>query len=386
MEKFSDSMNRRPPVLVTDTTTFQEMLSHLRSQPRIAVDTEADSLYSYYEKVCLIQFSIPEHDFLLDTLTFKTIEPLGEIFASPDIEKVFHACEYDVLSLKRDYGFTFENLFDTMVAARILGWKHVGLGSILEEKFGVKLDKRFQRADWGKRPLAPELIDYAREDTYSLLRLHDLQLAELAKVERLDEARADFERLTRVSWSEREFDPDRYRTLDGAKELDPVSLGVLRELYSLREELARKQDRPPFKILSNLALVRIARTQPRTLAELSALPGIGEWFIRRHGRDALRAIEQGQRRPQVRMPKPPRGDSPLPDNASRERYAKLKEWRKVRAETRGVESDVIMSNDALIQVARAHPKSQQELEGIRELGEWKAREYGTELLRVLNGA
>ncbi len=378
-------MSRRSPSLITTQSAFEEMFAQLRAQPRIAIDTEADSLYSYYEKVCLIQFSIPEHDFILDTLSFKNIEPLGELFADPYLEIVFHACEYDVLSLKRDYGFTFAHIFDTMVAARILGWKQVGLGSILEQQFGVKLDKRFQRADWGKRPLAPELIEYARDDTHYLLRLHDLQLAELIKANRLPEARAEFERLTRVSWSEREFDPNRYATLEGAKELDPASLGALRELYVLREELARKQDRPPFKIMSNLALVRIARTQPRTLAELSALPGIGEWFIRRHGRDALRAVERGQTRPQRHLPKSPRGEPLLNDNASRERYAKLKEWRKQRAEARGVESDVIVSNDALVHVARAYPKTLQELETIPGLGAWKAREYGEELLQVLNG-
>lgn len=377
-------MNRPSPLVVTTRTAFDEMVAQLRAQPRIAIDTEADSLYSYYEKVCLVQFSIPEHDFILDTLSHKNIEPIGDLFADPHIEMVFHACEYDVLSLKRDYGFVFENIFDTMVAARILGWKQVGLGNILEQHFGVKLDKRFQRADWGKRPLAPELIEYARDDTYYLLGLEDLQRAELAKVNRLAEARAEFERLTRVSWSERAFDPNRYSTLEGAKEMDPVSLGILRELYALREELARKQDRPPFKILSNLALVRIARTQPRTLAEFSALPGIGDWFIRRHGREALRAIDRGQSRPQTRLPKRPRGVSALPDSASRERYARLKEWRKQRAEARAVEADVILSNDALMQIARAHPKSQQEIERIGELGEWKAREYGAELLEVLN--
>lgn len=379
-------MSRRSPFLVSTQIAFDEMLARLSAQPRVAVDTEADSLYSYYEKVCLIQFSIPEHDFILDTLSFKNIEPLGELFANPTIETVFHACEYDILSLKRDYGFAFANIFDTMVAARILGWKQVGLGSILEQYFGVKLDKRFQRADWGKRPLAPELIEYARDDTHYLLRLYDLQIQELKKQNRLKEARAAFDGLTRVSWSEREFDPNRYATLEGARELDPVSLGALRELYAMREELARKQDRPPFKIISNLALVRVARTQPRTVAELAALPGIGEWFIRRHGRDALRAVERGQVRPQTRVPKPPRGQPPLPDNASRERYSKLKEWRKQRAEMRGVESDVIISNDALIQIARAQPGSLQDLEQIPELGEWRAREYGQELLQVLNGS
>lgn len=378
-------MTRSVPVLVTTASAFEEMFAQLREQPRIAVDTEADSLYSYYEKVCLVQFSIPSHDFILDTLSVKTIEPLGELFADPTIEMVFHAAEYDILSLKRDYGFTFENIFDTMVAARVLGWKHVGLGSILEEHFGVKLDKRFQRADWGKRPLSRELIEYARDDTHYLLRLYDLQVEALKHVGRLDEARAEFERLTRVEWSEREFDPNRYWTLEGARDLDAMSLGALRELYAMREAIARKEDRPPFKVIANATLVRVARTQPRTIAELSALPGMGEWFVRRHGREALRAIERGRARPQNRLPKPTRGASPLADHAARDRYARLKEWRKVRAQARGVEPDVIVSNDALVEVARAYPQTTEALEQIPALGEWKVREYGEELLRVLNG-
>ncbi len=376
-------MSRRAPLLVAKHSEFEEMLARLRAQPRIAIDTEADSLYSYYEKVCLIQFSIPAYDYILDTVTFKQIEPLGTLFADPAYELVFHAAEYDILSLKRDYGFTFENIFDTMVAARILGWKQVGLGSILELQFGVRLDKRFQRADWGKRPLAPELIQYARDDTHYLLRLADLQRTQLERAGRLDEARAEFQRLTRVTWSEREFDPNRYATLPGARELDPVSLGALRELYALREQIARQADRPPFKVLANAALVRIARTQPRTLAELSALPGIGEWFVRRHGREALHAVERGRARPQTRIPRPPRGALPLADSAARERYARLKEWRKARAEARGVEPDVIVSNDALVELARVHPKTPEALEHLSALGAWKAREYGAELLQVL---
>lgn len=378
-------MSRRAPFLVTNQIAFDEMLARLRAQPRIAVDTEADSLYSYFEKVCLIQLSIPDHDYILDTLTFKEIQPLGDLFADPMVELVFHAAEYDILSLKRDYGFGFENIFDTMVAARILGWKQVGLGSILEQHFGVKLDKRFQRADWGKRPLAPELIEYARDDTHYLLRLYDIQHAALKKAGRLDEASAEFAKLTRVEWGEREFDPNRYATLEGARDLDPVGLGALRELYALRESIARKQDRPPFKVLANATLVRIARTQPRTLAELAALPGVGEWFLRRTGREALRAIERGRAHPQTRLPKPPRGIPPLPDNPSRARYTRLREWRKTRAQTRDVEPDVIVSNDALIEIARQFPKTIEALEKISALSEWKAREYGEELLRVLDG-
>src|SRR4029450_745859 len=120
-------MSRRSPILVTGQSAFDEMYARLRSQPRIAIDTEADSLYSYYEKVCLIQFSIPDQDYILDTLSLKPLLPLGELFANPNVELVFHAAEYDILSLKRDYAFTFAKIFDTMVAARILGWKQVGL-------------------------------------------------------------------------------------------------------------------------------------------------------------------------------------------------------------------------------------------------------------------
>jgi ribonuclease D len=395
-------MTRHAPFLVTSQRAFDEMFARLRMQPRIAIDTEADSLYSYFEKVCLIQISIPDHemhsaahipngalpmrDYILDTLTFKHIEPLGELFADPAVELVFHAAEYDILSLKRDFGFTFENIFDTMVAARILGWKHVGLGSILEQQFGVKLDKRFQRADWGKRPLAPELIEYARDDTHHLLRLYEIQRAALETEGRLAEARAEFVKLTRVAWNEREFDPTRYGTLEGARELDPAALGALRELYVLRETIARKEDRPPFKVMANPTLVRVARAQPQTLAELSTLSGVGEWFLRRHGREALRAVERGREHPQLRLPRPPRGTPPLPDHASRERYARLKEWRKTRALARGVEPDVIASNDALVEIARQNPQSIEALAQINALGEWKAHEYGEQVIQVLNGA
>ncbi len=377
-------MTRRAPLLITEQAAFDEMLTRLRAQPRIAIDTEADSLYSYFEKVCLIQISIPEHDYLLDTLTFRQIQPLGELFADPAVELVFHAAEYDILLMKRDYDFAFANVFDTMVAARILGWKQVGLGNILEQQFNVKLDKRFQRADWGKRPLAHELIEYARDDTHYLLRLYELENRALERAGRLDEARAEFIKLTRVSWNEREFDPQRYATLEGARELDPPGLGALRELYLLRETLARKQDRPPFKIMSNVTLVRVAYAQPRNLAELSALPGVGEWFVRRHGREALQAIERGIARPQMRLPKPPRGAPPLPDQKSRERYARLKEWRKTRAAARDVEPDVIVSNDALVEIARQNPQTLDALAQLPALGEWKAHAYGAELLAVLN--
>jgi ribonuclease D len=379
-------MKHDAPVVVATRGGFDDMLTRLLAEPLVAVDSESDSLYSYYEKVCLIQFSIPEADYVLDTLAVRQVEELGALYADPRLEKVFHAAEYDIMVMKRDFHFEFENIFDTMVAARILGWKHVGLGSILEERFDVKLDKRFQRADWGKRPLLPELIAYARDDTHYLIALRDMQKAELERLGRLDEAHEEFARLTRVMWSEREFDPNRYWTFEGARDLDPVGLGILRELYQFREQRARQEDRPPFKVISESAMVHLARARPRTLRELAVVPGLGNWLIRRYGRGIVEAIEKGIAEPQRSAPRVGgRQFQNIPDNATRQRYARLKEWRRHRALARGVEADVIVSNEVLLALARKNPKTREALLQVSGLGTWKGQEYGDEILHVLNG-
>jgi ribonuclease D len=380
-------MSRAAPLVVATASAFEEMLARLLQEPIVAVDSESDSLYSYFEKVCLIQFSTPELDYVLDTLAVRGVEPLGSLFADLRVEKVFHAAEYDIMVMKRDFHFEFANIFDSMVAARILGWKHVGLGSILEDRFGVRLDKRFQRADWGKRPLTPELIAYAREDTHHLVALRSIQKAELERLGRLDEAHEEFARLTRLMWGEREFDPNRYWTFEGARELDPVGLGVLRELYQFREHHAQQEDRPPFKVISESTLVRLARARPRTLKELAAVAGVGDWLVRRYGRGILEMIEKGVAAPQRSAPRVAgRNFQKMPDNETRRRYARLKEWRRDRAQARGVEADVVVSNEVLLALARKNPRTRDALLQVSGLGAWKAQEYGDEILRVLHVA
>src|SRR5688572_19484540 len=164
-----------PPVWVADQNSLKHMVAKLSVQPRIAVDTESNSLHAYRERVCLIQFSIPEVDFVVDPFAVKEdLSSLAPVFADPKIEKIFHAAEYDLICLRRDFGFQFANLFDTMQAARILGYPFVGLDNILLEKFGVRIDKKHQKANWGARPLTSQQIDYARQDTHYLFQLRDL--------------------------------------------------------------------------------------------------------------------------------------------------------------------------------------------------------------------
>lgn len=354
----------------------------LATQTIVAVDTEADSLYAYFEKVCLVQFSTRDTDYIVDPLAL-SLESLAVLFADARIEKVFHAAEYDILCLKREYHFAFANIFDTMIAARILGWKHVGLGNILQERFGVALNKKMQRADWGRRPLSDEQLAYARQDTRYLLALRDLQMAELERRGRLEEAREEFERLTRVEPTPRRFDPDAYWKLKGARELDPLRLGALRELYCWRDEQARREDRPPFKILPDTLLVQLARLLPNSPSALAQV-GVSESALRRYSHALLAALARGTTTKQMARPQAHGRAEEMLDPAARARLGKLKAWRRQRAQARGVENDVIVSNEVLYAIARHNPRTLDVLAQVTGLGPWKLRTYGEEILRVLH--
>lgn len=368
------------PVLVDTPQALARTVARLQAESAVAVDTESNSFYVYYEQVCLIQFSIPGQDFLVDPLALSDLSPLGPLFADAAIEKVFHAAEYDVMCLKRDFGFQFANLFDTMIAARILGWKRYGLGSILEERFGVRQDKRLQRANWGQRPLSPEQLKYAALDTHYLLPLRDLLRAELRARRREREAREAFAALPALEWTKQGFDPDDFWHIKGAHDLPPSGQAVLRELYIYRDEQARARNLPPFKVLSNAAMIRLSERRPTTIRELRRVKGISQVIIKRYGHGLLDAIRRGRNAPPPQLPEHP----PRPQNAVLERYEALRRWRKRRAAARGVEPDVLISNDALFALAKRPPHNLKDLTEMDLLSPWKLETYAAELLAVLH--
>jgi ribonuclease D len=358
---------------------LKQLFEDLSSESLIAVDTESDSLYSYFEKVCLIQFSTTRVDYLVDPLSVDVSE-LAPLFASPALQKVFHAAEYDLLSLKRDYNFTFMNLFDTMLAARILGWPRYGLGPILEEYFGVKLDKRFQRHNWGQRPLSQQALDYARLDTHYLLQLREIQLNELKNQGRLQEALEAFERQTHAQPSPKVFDPNDFWRIKGSKDLEPSQQAVLRELFIMRDKIARKLDRPPFKVLDDATLVRLAKEQPRTEKELQQIKGLGPKLLQHNAQHILKAIQEGRA---STPPQYPSNHYHRPDEETLARYEALRHWRNNLAAERGVEPDVILGNNILMDIARHNPKTLGTLTGMGVLGNCQFDMYGKPLLNVL---
>jgi ribonuclease D len=372
-----------PPILVADEDSLGQLVRALAPYPVVGIDTESNSLHAYRERVCLIQFSTSAADYIVDPIRLPGLNPLAPFFANPSQQKVFHAAENDLSGLRRDYHFEVANLFDTMSAARTLGWPQVGLGAILDTHFGVKLNKKYQRADWKRRPLTPEQLDYARLDTHYLVALRDRQLQALTESGHWPEAHEEFARLARLRGDTENAGPDptAFWRVNGARDLTPAQAAVLQALFAYREEQAERLDRPPFKVMGEAMLMELARRAPRHAKDLQHLPGMTPEQIHRHAHGVLHAIREGLHAP---APRAPRADRESDD--VRDRYDRLHTWRKNRASARGVESDVILPRTALWDLARRPPHTLGELALITDFGPWRRDTYGEEILTLLSSA
>ena len=283
---------RLQPVLVADAPALQALVGALAREPAIALDTESNSFHVYRERVCLLQISTRETDWVVDPFAVDP-RPLGPVLAAvPAL--VLHGADYDVRCLKREYGFALTGLFDTMAAARRLGRLGLGLSALVEEQFGVRLSKDFQRSDWGRRPLTVEQVSYAALDTHFLLPLYEVLARELRARDLWSEAVQEFGRIAAVEPRPRVFDPEGWRKMKGARELDPAGRAVLRALWVAREERASALDRPPFKVMPEQSMVEVARRRPRGEAELLRVPGVTTVVLRRMGEAVLAAVQTHQ--------------------------------------------------------------------------------------------
>lgn len=376
--------NLPDPILITRREQLLSLADRLIRLPIVAVDTESNSLYAYHERVCLVQFTADGEDYLVDPLALDDLSPLAALFGEGSIEKVFHAAEYDIICLKRDFGYEFNNLFDTMVAARILGRSQFGLGSLLKEEFGVHVEKRYQRANWGQRPLPSHLLDYARLDTHYLVELRDRLKIDLEKNGMWSLAEEDFERLKAVNGPKpngvggRDDHINPWR-VKGAYDLTPQQAAVLFELCRYRDQIARSQNRPLFKVINDHTLLSIAITAPRNLRELSTIQGMNPRHVRRRGEKILHAVERGLQAGELYPPKPPKRD----ERALR-RLDRLRRWRKETAIELGVQSDVILPRSLLFSLAANNPTNYDDLSCEMKDVPWRLERFGSQILAVLS--
>ena len=374
-----------PPILVEDSKSFARLLSDLDRAHEIAVDTEGDSFFSYPEKVCLIQVTALEKDWLVDPLAGFDISGLGRAMADPTKLKVFHDGEYDVVSLKRDHGFQFKNLFDTRVAAAALGTANPGLASVLEDRFQIQLDKSLQRSEWSRRPLTAKQIRYAQLDTHFLVQLMNGQKDELDSLGRMMIVEGECRRLERLVPPDSSFDPDEFVRIKGARDLAPLERRILRELYVLREKLALEFGRPPFKVMGNDSLVAIAHAKPKTMFQLGRVDGISHGQARKLGAEILatvgRAIELG---PLAKLPRLPNreGTSGFSEQDT-ELHERLKQWRKSAAAQMGIDSAYLVNRHVLLRIAGKRPRTPEALGQIEWIEPWQIQRFGAAILGVV---
>jgi ribonuclease D len=380
--------DRAPPLYVATPEGLARLAERLSDEPRVALDTEANSLHAFRERVCVVQASVPGLDAIVDPLAVPDLGPLRDVIARPGLEVVLHGGDYDVSILTRDHGFAFGRVFDTMVAATLLGDERVGLAALLEDAFGVRLTKKWQTSDWAARPLSAEKIAYLRDDTAHLLPLRDILHARLVAADLLEEADIEFRRLAARRGAPLSDDPDAWRKVRGSDRLDAAGRATLAAVWRWRDERAKRHDVPRFRVLANETLLDLASRLPRDASGLAALPGTAAVVRMGDGDSLLEALaqgldaaERGEAPPAARRARPSAEEAARIDRARR-REERLRRWRGEEAVRRGVPNLVVLPNPGLEAIAEGSPASVEDLAALPDVGAKRAARYGEAILAL----
>jgi len=377
------------PVYIETSSEARDLASTLAGEARIALDCEAAGFHRYSDRLCLLQLSTATDHFIVDPLAFDPAELLRPVLENPGVEVIMHGSDYDLRLLDRDLGIRLSGLFDTQVVASLLGESALGLSALLERYLGVSLSKKHQRADWARRPLPDEMLQYAVADTAHLHSLADLLEEALDARARLEWAREEFLRLEELRWEEPDVDRDPVLRVKRAWELPPRELARLREALLWRDGIARTRDRAPFRVAGDPALVEVASRNPSSREELAAVPGFPPALARSgEGEDLLERLRVVNALPESSLtPHPPRerrgAGRPLPE--TEELAERLKTVRNRRAEELGLDRGVLLPNGVLLEVARSEPRSTEELLAVPGMRRWQVEALGADLLRSLGG-
>ena len=360
----------------------EDFLADISGIREIAIDTEGASFHRFIDRIYLLQISTRERSAIIDPLPIGMPKGLGEILQDPDVEVVFHDADYDLRLLHQDYGWHVNHIFDTRIAAQLLGIKAFGLAALLEQFFDVKLDKKHQRADWSLRPLTQGMLDYAAQDTKYLLDLRDQLKSRLEKLGRWEWAQEEFERLEGTKWEEDDSSLSFLR-IKGARDLTRRELALLRELVPWRDSVAKEVDRATFRVMGNEVLLDIARKAPRTVKELSGLKGMPRGILDRGAHAILAAVERGLEVAEEHLPRFPRSPKWEREDDFDSRVSKLKSVRDAAAARLNLDPGVLCSRERIEAIARKKPSHTGDLEDVPGLRKWQIAEMGGEFVSAL---
>lgn len=370
---------------IDNKADLERVTSIFESEETIAVDLEADSMFHFREKVCLIQMASKKLTVVIDPLEVEDLSILQPLFAKPSIRKIFHGGDYDVRSLHRDYQIEINNLFDTELASRFLGIQETGLSSVLSKRFGVKLDKSYQKKDWSKRPLLPQMIEYGASDVVYLLELAEILDSELKEKKRTAWVEEECELLSRVRVAESNASP-LFLKIKGAGRLNRKALGALELLLELRREIARKKDKPLFKVFATSSLLTIAKERPGSIEDLANSKAISAKQISIFGRNIIEKIQIAKSIPDENLPVYPRKRKTFfkPDVPSITQ--KIKTWRDDVASRLELDPPILFNKALLSAIAIKKPTSIEAFEAIEGIKNWQKKEFGEQIVNILNDA
>ncbi len=366
---------------IRTTGELAELVGSLAGRRAIALDTESDSLHHHREKVCLVQIGVEEGGWLVDPLAARDLSPLAPLLADPNVVKVLHGADYDVTTLKRDFAFTFANVFDTMIASRVLGRPEIGLQALLRTEFGIALVKDSQKDDWSRRPLTPTQEAYALADVAHLIPLHDRLVAALGEVGRLEWVREECAAVAALEPARRGRDADAWQRIKGARRLSRRQQGVLQAVFAWREAMADRTDVPAFKIVSSETLLDLAERHPATLEELRAVKGLSP-RVQREAGALLDAITRAWAAPEDALPRVAAPPRPVVSEATRRRIDALRTWRTAEAKKLALDVSVVLPQRLLERVAEVAPRTPSDLESVEGLRRWRRDTFGEALVRV----
>ncbi len=369
-------------LLIENDADLNKIAAELKKEPAIGVDLEADSMFHYQEKVCLLQISTHALHIVIDPLSVQDLSPLAPVFADARIRKVFHGADYDIRSLYRDFGIEVHSLFDTQIAARFLGVRETGLASLLKMRFNVLCDKKYQKKDWSQRPLPAAMLKYAVQDICYLLPLADILERELIEKGLLFCVEEECERLSGVRPNSSRNKPF-FLSFKGAARLDPRSLAVLEKILCFRDQVARHRDRPHFKVLGNNQIMEIARIKPVTRTDLTGIQGFSPRLIDHMGKSLIEKVREGLSLPDEALPVYPKKARQRLKSKEAARIKGLKSWRERVSGKWGVDPALVCTSAQIQAIAIINPGEPENMECIEDIRKWQIKLFGLDICNVL---
>jgi len=369
-------------LLIENDADLNKIAAELQKEPAIGVDLEADSMFHYQEKVCLLQISTHALNIVIDPLSVQDLSPLAPVFADARIRKVFHGADYDMRSLYRDFGIEVHSLFDTQIAARFLGVRETGLASLLKMRFDVLCDKKYQKKDWSQRPLPAAMLKYAVQDICYLLPLADILERELIEKGLLFCVEEECERLSGVRPNSSRNKPF-FLSFKGAARLDTRSLAVLEKILCFRDQVARHRDRPHFKVLGNKQIMEIARIKPVTKTDLTGIQGFSPRLIDHMGKSLIEKVREGLSLPDEALPVYPKQARQRLKSKEAARVKGLKSWRERLSGKLGVDPALVCTSAQIQAIAIANPGEPENMECIEDIRKWQIKLFGLDICNVL---